>query len=159
MEKNIWKSELLLSRKLSNDVELSFYNESKKIVGDRWDVRIRCEVVAPLPDDYFSNLPEKDPVVLEKAREKFGKTISKSFIKGQVFVSDDEIGEVLTDIIDRVSANIVSYVSHNTFAWKLFQSRFNEIRKEILLDMEYENIQVNNEDDGGPVDFSSCFKD
>lgn len=159
MEENIRKSELLLSRKLSNGVELSFYNESKKMVGDRWDVRVRCEAAAPLSDDYFSNLPEKDPMVLEKAREKFGKTISKSFNKGQVFVSDDEIGEVLTDIIDRVSANIVPYVSDNTFAWKLFQSRFNEIRKEIFLEMELNNIQANDEDDHGPADFSSCFKD
>ena len=159
MEKNIRKPELLLSRKLSNGVELSFYNESKKIVGDRWNVRVRCEATAPLPDDYFFSLPEKDPLVLEKVRERFGKTISKSFIKEQVFVSDDEIGRVLTDIIDRVSANIVSYVSDNAFVRKLFQSRFDEIRKEILLEMEYENIQANDEDESGPADFSSCFKD
>ena len=161
MEKNIREPELLLTRKLSNGVEFSFYNESKTIAGDRWNVRIRCEAVAPLSDDYFSELIEKDPQILEKAREKFGKSISMSVIKEQVFVSDDEVGKALTGIIDRVSANIVSYLSDDGFVRKLFQSRFNEIREEIVVEMGYEKIhaQEDEDDEDEPADFSSCFQD
>ncbi|MEA2083927.1 MAG: hypothetical protein U9O82_06745 [Thermodesulfobacteriota bacterium] len=159
MGKNIREPELLLTRKLSNGVEFSFYNESKKIVGDRWNIRVRCEAVAPLSDDYFSELIEKDPQVLEKAREKFGESISMSVVKEQVFVNDDEVGKALTGIIDRVSANIVSYLSDDGFVWKLFQSRFNEIREEIVIEMGYDKIHVQEDEDDEPADFSSCFKD
>ena len=151
-------SELLDQKKLANGMTVSFRDESKKMAGDRWLVRLKCEAALPLPESYFDGLFPDDPDFLEFLRERLGGHLSYVVIKERTFVDENEKDKTCAGMLTELQESTVSYIGSSLFPRKLFESHLKKLQKEYDVKRELGILEEENDDDG-PADFSACFQD
>ena len=159
VKKVLWIMEILEERQLANGLTVTVYDQSKKIAGDRWLVKICCEARIPVSEDFFSRHPESDPKVLAEVQAKMDGHVTFTVSKERNFVDDAEKEGILSAMVEQVSAHMVDYLANPKFPEKLFFSKYQELKQTCLVDRQYRMNAVVDEDDEGPADFSACFKD
>ncbi len=102
MTQNIQQPVLLSSEQYKNGVKVSFYNISKKMVGDRWLVKIKCEALYALSESDWSVLQDEDAELVAGMKEKYAQGLEHSIVKDRTFVDDGEMGEVLEQLLDQL---------------------------------------------------------
>ncbi len=152
---------LLDSKELDNGIHVNFYNLSKKLVGDRWLVKINCEAVCELNDDLFADVQEEDVDLVAGMREKFSGGLIHTITRERTFVDDTVMEETLGHLLDQLSENSLSYLASEIFPKKLFDQKFEEWKQEYAVKKEMGLLEDNKEtdEDDGPADFSACFSD
>ena len=150
--------ELIKQQRLSNGVVLSIFDNSRKLLGDRWLVTIECEAALPAQAEFIAEKKEENPELLDMILEKLGKTISFSVCKERNFVAESDIGSARDGLIEQVYENMTEYLDNQAFPKKLFESRYAELKEICLLKLQIKRVDELDDEDG-PTDFSSCFKD
>lgn len=148
--------EILSENKLVNGVELSIIDESKKIAGDRWFVKLCGRALVPWSGE-MEELLQKAGGDLKHLKDSLGEIVFE-IVRERNFISETEKQKTIDVMLSDIQENIVTYIEKPMFIEKLVEKRIIEWReacnREVLTDASQE---LNAEEDG-PADFSDCFK-
>lgn len=147
----------LEDEQLANGVMVRFYDESRRVAGDRWQVTVRYDAVVSIPETFWS-LVSGDPKMIEEIRAALGTEVVLTNVNERNFVSAAEKEELIAEVVGRARKNIFGYLSEPEFPERYFKRCFKEAREKIE-QKEREAHVPDNEDIEEPVDFSYIFSD
>lgn len=142
---------------LANGVVVRFYDESRRVAGDRWQVKVRYDVVV-LVSEIFWSLVSGEPELIDEIRAALGSEIKLSKAIERNFISEEEKEVLVAEIVTRNRKNIFRYLTDPGFPERLFQRRYKEVR-EAIEQKKREVYVLDNEDIAESVDFSHLFLD
>jgi hypothetical protein len=98
---------------LENDLSISFYDESKKIAGDRWQVILTARIQILTDQVHFTRMdPEKRSEIIQVVGEQIN--YEKKLIRN--FVGDKQKEETVKALYESFLQNTRPYFSHRQFA-------------------------------------------
>jgi hypothetical protein len=147
----------LEDEQLANGVVVRFYDESRRVAGDRWQVTVRHDVVVSVPETFW-NLVSGEPEMIEEIRAALGAEIVLTSVNERNFISVEEKEALVAEIVSRTRKNIFGYLAAPEFPESYFKRRFKEAREEIER-KKREAWVPDNKDIEEPVDFSHLFSD
>lgn len=150
--------ELIERQELAGGMVVLIHDESKPIVGDRWLVRIRCEVTLPLPLECIRDLHEEDAALKAAVLDRLGGVLTFVVVKERNFIDDREKAAVLAGMVESVRENVLVYLASPRFPARLFASRYTELRANCLTERHYQELPGGGEEEQGPADFSALFR-
>ena len=147
----------LEDEQLANGVVIRFYDESRRVAGDRWQVTVRYDVVVSVSETFWS-LVSGEPELLEEIRADLGAEIVLTNVNERNFISAEEKEALVAEIVSRTRTNILGYLADPEFPECYFKRCFREAREKI--ERKKREVWVpENEDIEEPVDFSHLFSD
>jgi hypothetical protein len=147
----------LQDEQLANGVVVRFYDESRRVAGDRWQVKIRYDAVVSVSEDFW-NLVSGEPEYIEEIRARLGTQIILTNVNERNFISAQEKDALVADIVSSAQKNVFGYLAHPGFPERYFKRCFKEAREKIE-QKEREAWIPDNEDIEEPFDFSHLFLD
>ena len=154
--------EIIEQRSLENNMTLTVYDQSKKMAGDRWLIKIICEAELPVDEEFFSRISEADIALQAEVREVMAGSVKFSATKERTFVAETERASLVELMVADILTNMVTYMNRPEFPERLFARKYEEIRLACFTARHYRSLSGEDrdgDDDGGPADFSACFKD
>jgi len=148
---------LLKDEQLANGVVVRFYDESRRVAGDRWQVTVRCDAVVSVPETFWS-LVSGEPELIEEIRTVLGTEIVLTNVNERNFISAEVKETLVAEMVGQARKNIFGYLADPVFPERYFRRCFKEAREEIER-KKREVLVPDNEDIEEPVDFSSLFAD
>lgn len=153
--------EVIAQRSLENNMTLTVYNQSRKMAGDRWLVKIVGEAELPVTEAFFSRLTEVDFVLQEEVRKVMAGSVKFSVIKEKTFIAETERIALVDLMVTQILTNMVTYLNRPEFPERLFARKYEEIRMACDTARHYRRLEDNDREgagiDEGLPDFSACF--
>ena len=154
--------EVIAQRGLENNMTLTVYDQSKRMAGDRWLVKIVCEVELPVTETFFSCLTEVDFALQEEVRKVMAGSVKFSVVKEKTFIAETERVALVELMVTQILTNMVTYLNRPEFPERLFARRYEEIRLACDTARHYRRLEdeahAGNDADEGVPDFSACFQ-
>ena len=153
---------IIEQRSLANNMKLTVYDQSKKMAGDRWLIKIICEAELPVDEKFFSCLPEEDLALQAEVRETMAGSVKFLVTKERTFIAETERVSLVERMVSEILTNMVTYLNRPEFPERLFARRYEEIRTACSTARHYRSLpdqDLDGDADDGPADFSACFKD
>lgn len=154
------KEEILQNRVLENGIRVVVRDRSRRIAGDRWQVKVEAEV---------SILRETVLLLLSRLGRQTsdlpvdagvsGDLIGRIIHRERQFVADQEEKQVRDEEASSLLAHIEVYLSRPDFAGQLLLAVLREEAERRLLDASRPDSYGHLDEDDGPADFSSLFRD
>ena len=147
----------LEDEQLANGVVVRFYDESRRVAGDRWQVKVRYDAVVSVSETFWSPVSGESELI-EEIRAALGGKIVLTNVNERNFISAEEKEVLVAEIVSRARKNIFGYLVDPGFPERYFKRCFIEAREEIERNKR-EVCVPDNEDVEEPVDFSHLFSD
>ena len=154
--------DILAQRTLENNMTLTVYDQSKRMVGDRWLIQIICEAELPVDEGFFSRVVEEDSALQAEVRESMAGSLTFSVTKERTFIAETERAPLVERMVTEIMTNMVTYLNRPEFPERLFARKYAELREACATARHYRNLpeaEGEGDADEGPADFSACFKD
>ncbi|MEW6674371.1 MAG: hypothetical protein AB1427_21965 [Thermodesulfobacteriota bacterium] len=148
---------VLLEKKLTNGMRVTFFDESKKVAADRWLVRIRCEAVLVPADEMFPNDAEGE--LRQEFMEKYGAGVRHDIVRDRHFIDARDRDAVRDDLLQQLVNNAFAYLGGARFPGSLLEKKFADFRQERELARRMSELAGEEDEEDGPADFSFCFRD
>jgi hypothetical protein len=129
------KGPLLKERKLENGLTLYFYDESRRIAGDRMQVELLVRVPVAVDDSAVADPPQPREE-WEKFKSACGGVLFFQKEKVRNFIDQRKAGELLHQMVEEVEANL-GYLSKPHFARKFILSKYGEWSKSYAWQAQY----------------------
>ena len=142
---------------LANGVLVQFYDESRRVAGDRWQVRVRYNAVVAVSESFWS-LVDSDPKMIEGVRAALGTEVVLTNVNERNFVAEVEKEEMVAEVVSRARKDIFGYLSTPEFPESYFKRCFKDAREKIELEQRAAFIP-DDDDIEEPDDFSHIFAD
>jgi hypothetical protein len=137
-----------------NGLTLTYIDESKKIAGDRWQIKIRCVASLPLNETMRAVLRELSPEEQEFIHNELTDGLRHEQLWERQFVDNEVKEQVMAKELER-STKLFPYLSQADFGEKLFNQRLSELRQAFKQrPLPPDTASTIPE----PDDFSACFK-
>lgn len=147
-----------IEKELANGMRVDYLDESKKLAGDRWLVRLRFRGFIPLQGWMKASLVGDDPQTVF-CREEFGDRLVHEVIRERNFIDEGEKDALLSEMVQAFEQDIAGYLEKETFARQLFTLKLGQTTERYLRQERIAPLMSNEEDDApGPADFSACFR-
>ena len=147
----------LEDEQLANGVLVQFYDESRRVAGDRWQVTVRYNAVVTIPEGFYG-LVDAEPSMVEEIRAILGTEIVLTNVNERNFVAEIEKEEMVAEVVSRTRKDIFGYLSAPGFPESYFKRCFKEEREKI--EQKLRAALVPDDDDiEEPDDFSHIFAD
>ncbi len=147
----------LEDEQLANGVMVRFYDESRRVAGDRWQVTVRYDAVVSISESFWG-LVSGEPELIEEIRAILGEEIVLTNVNERNFISAEVKEALVAEIVSRARENIFGYLADPGFPERYFKRRFKLACEEI--ERKKREVRVpDNEDIEEPVDFSHLFAD
>jgi hypothetical protein len=140
----------LLEEKLNNRMVLGLYDRSRRIAGDRWVIRVHGEARIALHPGFFDLIREEDQDLLRIVRERLGSELIFTLGRERNFISEEEKGRVVAEMLARIRENLMAYLNHPSFPEKLFRKQYAEQRMKAKLEQAV-SLAAQEEDEQGPL--------
>ena len=153
------KAAKIADKKIRDGISITYYDRSREITGDRWQVELVGEMEIPVSETFWAAVHESDGDLLDCVRKKIGNRIHFSVSRIRNFVDQEKKQQVLDEMVRRFEENIMHYLGNPDFSQKLFVKYFNEAREKCL-SKGYRTPEPDQpeDEDQGPADFSHLFK-
>jgi hypothetical protein len=150
---------VISSRKLHNNVSITFIDNSRPIAGDRWYIEVICRAVLQEPADLWTAVPDHTPELLDCIRGRMGNQLVFSTTRKRNFIAEGDKSSIIDELISQVEENILQYINNPTFRRKLFARNYQAARARCLAAETRPQATAEFADgDDGPSDFSHLFK-
>jgi hypothetical protein len=107
------EGKLIITISLENDLFISFYDGSKKIAGDRWQVNLTARIQILTDQVQFTRVDsEKKSEIIKEVGEQIN--YEKKLIRN--FIADNQKEETVTALWKSFLQNNRPYFSHRQFA-------------------------------------------
>lgn len=154
--------EIIEKRHLANDTFFTVCSLSKRMTADRWLLRIACEAKFPLPEEFFTKVPDDDPKIKAEVRKRMGETLKFTMIRERTFIDEADKAASLAGMATEAFDNVTAYLINPQFPFRLFLRRYEALKQACLIERHYSEAgQTASKllEEDGPADFSICFKD
>jgi len=154
------KAAILAGKKIRDGISITFYDHSREIVGDRWQVELVGEMEIPVTETFWAVVHESDADLLDCVRKKIGNRIYFSISRIRNFVDQNEKQPVIDEMVQGFEENIMHYLDNPDFSRKLFVKNFTAAREKCMAE-RYRTSEPDQSDDADqdPADFSHLFKE
>jgi len=125
---------LLERRDLPNGVTLEFWDESRKVAGDRWYVGIRAVVPIPLSNHQVDDIA---PEVMELIRTEVGDHLCFQLREGKNFVAEADVDSVREEFKTVFLRNSLSYLSRPDFPSRFVSRKVREVADKMARGKQY----------------------
>ncbi|HYR03101.1 MAG TPA: hypothetical protein VES58_07130 [Syntrophobacteria bacterium] len=125
---------LMERRELPNGVTLEFWDESRKVVGDRWYVGVRAVVPVPLLDHQVDHVA---PEVVEVVRTEVGENLCFQLREQKNFVAEAEVDALREEFKRVFLSNSLPYLSRPDFPSRFVSSKLREAAEKMKQGKEY----------------------
>jgi hypothetical protein len=115
--------------KLANGLSLFIYDQSRPLVGDRWQVKLLLFIPVRVKLHHFSHVPDAEKAYAAFVDAK-GETIALQLERLRRFIDKDEVPETLRQITDEILAATLAYVSNVDFEARFVAKRYKEWSEE-----------------------------
>ncbi|MEW6518799.1 MAG: hypothetical protein AB1461_05245 [Thermodesulfobacteriota bacterium] len=157
MNKNNESGKILESMVLANGLKVMFYDLSKNIAADRWLIKVKCEAVLAVPDEWFDAVDDAE--MASAMQQDCAQTVVHAVCRERNFIDEKDKDRILHELFKQLLANARTYMAGELFARKLFAKKVDEFKLKYLVQQQLgRQVEVEDEDDG-PADFSACFRD
>ena len=147
----------LEDEQLANGVVVRFYDESRRVADDLWQVKVRYDAMVSISETFWS-LVSGEPELIEEIRAALGAEMVLTNVNERNFISAEEKEALVSEIVSRARQNIFAYLAKPGFPERYFKRCFKEAREEI--ERKKREVWVpDNEDIEEPLDFSHLFSD
>jgi len=120
------KQRLINTIDLENNLTLNFFDESIKMIGDRWLVtlvaRMEIPVKATLVEENDFSRAEKFEI-----QKALGENVVFEHKSNRIFVDADDKENALQEMHDTFIENTLHYLSHEDFSRKLLLKKIKEL--------------------------------
>ena len=143
---------------LDNGMKVTVSDESGKVAGDRWLVKVRCE--AQMATAHHLDKVVEDTELLDPIGREMGGHVRFVLHKERNFVDEKHKNDVVDESVKQIMNNIERYLASESFPARLFDQRYTEARNMVLTRRQSEQkVDSTWDDDDGPADFSGLFAD
>ncbi len=146
---------ILKKYQLQNGIKIIMEDLSKILVGDRWNLRLRCLAQIQLQDWMLDKLSEQTDVN-EFILQQLNNKLEYEIIKESHFIDQDLKEDAFAKLELRIN-ELIKFIKRDEFVKKLFAIRIAELEKKFDLDLKCNNKEPE-DTDNEPVDFSACFQ-
>ncbi|PHR28270.1 MAG: hypothetical protein COA36_06760 [Desulfotalea sp.] len=122
----------LEDEQLANGVVVRFYDESSRVAGDRWQVKVRYDAVVTVAETFWGLVAEESELIGE-IRTSLGTELVLTHVTERNFIAADEKEALVSEIVSRARENIFGYLAVPGFAERYFKRCFIEARQAIEL--------------------------
>jgi hypothetical protein len=114
---------LFSSHPLANGLTLEFWDLSRPMLGDRWQVILEARLVIPVNAD---TLPADLVAAESEIRRGLGPEIVFTQRDERTFIANGELSETLKEMEARLLTLAPTYFGHPEFAGRLIRKRYAE---------------------------------
>jgi len=115
---------LIETKTLANGLEMSLYDASRKIAGDRWYVMLLARVVVPVREGFLGRGADAmDPADAQKI---LGETVMFEQRRERNFVDDNDKTAVFDNLYQTFLSGTGAYVAHPDFPARFIRKRLSE---------------------------------
>ncbi|MBL7180901.1 MAG: hypothetical protein ABIK98_09295 [Pseudomonadota bacterium] len=118
-------SRLIKTIELKNNLTLNLYDESIKMIGERWLVTLVARITIPVDEtsiqkDHLS-LMDKDEI-----KNVLGESVVFEQKNNRIFVNQSDKKNVFQEMCDAFLENTLPYLSHRNFSRRFLLKRIKE---------------------------------
>ena len=113
---------------LENHLTLDIYDESIKMIGDRWMVNMVARIKVPL-DEALIQKSEDSSVNKDKIKKALGKEVVFEHTSNRIFVDVNEKESIFQEMYDSFIDNILPYLSRPNFSERFLLKKIREEMK------------------------------
>ncbi|MBI5559152.1 MAG: hypothetical protein HY885_16125 [Deltaproteobacteria bacterium] len=157
MNKNNESAKILEIKKFPNGIEVRFADLSRKLAGDRWLVKVKCEAVLDVREEWFADIDDAELAAAMKL-DCAGR-VRHAIYRERNFVDAHDKDRIVEEIFRHFQENALTYMSGEVFPRKLFKNKVEAFGLRYRIEKEMSVSSAPDEDDDGPADFSGCFRD
>lgn len=114
--------------RLENRLNLEIYDASRRVAGDRWQVRMIARVPIDLAGDLFSRDNGSDPS-LQEMTDTLGNPVLFEYRTERNFVDEKEKGSVFDAQMASFLNSARAYLAHPDFPRRFAVKKYCEVRK------------------------------
>ena len=116
---------------LENHLTLNIYDESIKMIGDRWMVNMVARIKVPL-DEALIQKSEDFSANKDKIKKALGKEVVFEHTSNRIFVDDNEKESIFQEMYDNFIDNTLHYLSLPNFPERFLLKKIREEMKKHL---------------------------
>lgn len=122
------KEKLIKTINLENNMQLDFFDTSRKIAGDRWLVSLVVRMDIPISEAMI--LGDQQAIANgEDLRQVLGEKVVFEQTRKRIFVDEKEKGGVLEELIDQFQKSTLRYISRELFPKQYVLKVYREEKK------------------------------
>jgi hypothetical protein len=144
-----------MEKELANGMSLDYLDESKKLAGDRWLVKLRLRLSMPL-QDWMQDLLKGEDLQTTYCREALGDRLVHEVIRERNFIDEGDKEALLSEMVHSFEENIADYLQKETFVRQLFALKLTQLTEQFA--QQARDVRAEEEDTPEPADFSACFR-
>lgn len=147
------------TRQLANGKAITFHDNSRRIAGDRWQVRLEGKVELALDREALAAVVGGDPGLAAYVEGELGAGLAFVVRRERNFVAAGEKERLMAEFQEELFATMAGYLAHPSFPGKFQARRCRELLAAYALAEEQNARGEESEEESGPADFSACFRD
>jgi hypothetical protein len=120
----------LEDEQLTNGVVVRFFDESRRVADDLWQVKVRYDAMVSISETFWS-LVSGEPELIDEIRAALGTEMVLTNINERNFISAEEKEALVSEIVSRARQNILDYLAKPGFPERYFKRCFKEAREKI----------------------------
>lgn len=113
---------------LENYLTLKIYDESVKMIGDRWMVNMVARIKVPL-DEALIQKSENFSANKDEIKKALGKEVVFEHKSNRIFVDENEKESIFQEMHDNFIDNILPYLSRTSFPERFLLKKIREEMK------------------------------
>ncbi len=143
---------VLIEKKLANEICFQLIDRSKILTADRWSVRLLCRFTVKVDESLWStcdDFPNRQTI-----KEMIGPELVHEQKKERQFIADNEKDAVISELSNQVE-ELLPYASTPRFVEALMEKRVKEARMQLAAAPPPVSPAIGEDDE--PADFSHLF--
>ncbi|MFC1813524.1 hypothetical protein ACFL03_12635 [Thermodesulfobacteriota bacterium] len=113
---------------LENNMQLNFYDESRKLAGDRWLVSLVIHMEIPVKEALLHDAHSSTETV-EEVEKVLGEKVLFEQKRERIFIDEDDKETVFAELNDNFIARTLKYLSRKSFPKKYVMKMYKEAEK------------------------------
>ena len=116
---------LIETIELENGIAVYFYDQSRGVLGDRWQVKLLAMIPMEVKPDYFDEFDNPEEICKEFV-SLVGKTISFQIERLRNFIDRSDVSQTLAELKDEFLRSNLDYISRPHFARRFILKKYHE---------------------------------
>jgi rRNA maturation protein Rpf1 len=119
------KEKLIKTMDLKNGMQLKFYDNSRKLAGDRWLISLNVRMEIPVTEVSINDKGKSIEIVNE-IKEVLGEKVLFEQKRERIFVAQSEKQAVFEELYDFFIDSVLGYLSNKAFPKRYVLKKYRE---------------------------------
>ena len=119
------KEKLIKTMDLENSMQLNFYDASRKIAGDRWQISLIVRMEIPITDVLIKD-PGQSPQSVNEIKTVLGENVLFEQKRDRNFIDNAQKEEMFKNLYDTFLNSTLVYLSNEAFPRKYIAKKYKE---------------------------------